>query len=168
MSKLFRIACLLAMTAVPAFAQAPTAPTKPAAPMVAPAKPTAAPASPVAAPAAKVDINAGTEAQLDTLPGIGEARAKAIIANRPYSDLAELVSKKVLSKSVFDGAKSKMALASINTTSAADLAKTLPGIGDARSKAIVAGRPYAAPQDLVTKGILTQPIFDKVKDLVTN
>jgi DNA uptake protein ComE-like DNA-binding protein len=168
MNTLIRIACLLVAMAVPAFAQTPA---KPAA-VQAPARPAAvqAPAKPVVAapvPASgKVDINGGSEAQLDTLPGIGAARAKAIIAGRPYGDLVELVSKKVLSQSVFDGAKAKMALANINTSSAADLAKTLPGVGDVRAKAIVAGRPYATGQDLVTKGVLTQGVFDKIRDVV--
>ena len=120
------------------------------------------------AAAAKVDVNAGSETQLDTLPGVGPARAKAIIANRPYTELQELVSKKVLSQSVFDGAKDRMALANVNTASASDLAKTLPGIGKARADKIVAGRPYQTPQDLVTKGIITQDVFDKVKGLVVS
>jgi len=33
------------------------------------------------------------------------------------------------------------------------------GIGDARAPAIVKGRPYKAPEELVKKGILTQAVF---------
>ena len=113
-----------------------------------------------------MDINSATEAQLDSLPGIGAARSKAIIAGRPYAELKDLVTKKVLTQAVLDGAKARMALANINTSSAADLAKTLPGIGEVRAKAIVAGRPFATPQDLVTKGILTQAVLDKAKDVM--
>ena len=151
---------------------APATPTRPVAPAPAtPARP-AAPVAPAAAAApatasTKVDINAATEAQLDALPGIGPVRSKAIIAGRPYTELADLVKKKVLTQGVLDGTKSKMALANINTSSAAELAKTLPGVGEVRSKAIVAARPYATPQDLVTKGVLTQGVFDKMKDLAT-
>lgn len=50
----------------------------------------------------------------------------------------------------------------INTASEAQL-KTLPGIGDAYSKRIVAGRPYAAKNQLVSKGILPQATYDKVQ-----
>lgn len=182
MPPLFRIAALLLLIASPAVGQStarpPSTATAPA-PVIAPAqkpvpgpgerKPVAVNDAPApAAAAAKVDINAGSEAQLDTLPGVGAARAKAIIKNRPYTDLTDLVTKKVLSQSVFDGAKAQMALANINTATADDLAKTLPGIGKARSDKIVAGRPYKTPQDLVTKGIITQDVFDKVKDLVVS
>jgi DNA uptake protein ComE-like DNA-binding protein len=62
----------------------------------------AAPAAmaPAAAPAAKagkamaasgpVDLNAGTQKQLEGLPGVGPATAKKIIAGRPYSTVADL------------------------------------------------------------------------------
>jgi competence protein ComEA len=44
-----------------------------------------------------VDINsAGTE-QLKTLPGIQQAKAQAIVKNRPYLNKAELLSRKILS-----------------------------------------------------------------------
>ena len=100
------------------------------------------------------------------MPQIGPVRSKAIVAGRPYDDLQDLVKKKVLSQGVFDKAKAGMAIANINTSTATDLAKTLPGIGDVRSKEIIAGRPYATPQDLVTKKILTEAVFEKIKDIV--
>jgi hypothetical protein len=42
------------------------------------------------APTAKVDLNTSTQKELETLPGIGTATAKKIIAGRPYSSVAEL------------------------------------------------------------------------------
>ena len=68
---------------------------------------------------------------------------------------------------VFDGIKDKVALANINTSSAADLRRTLTQIGDVRSKAIVAGRPYASPDDLVTKNVISQTVFNLIKDDIT-
>ena len=147
----------------------PPAPVTPPAPVARPAPPAAAPAS-SAAPAAttgnRVDINAAPEAQLDSLPGIGPVRAKAIIAGRPYEDLQDLVKKKVLTPGVLAGIKDRIALANINTSSVADMQRTLPGVGDVRSKAIVANRPYATPADLVAKKVLTPGVYDGIKDLI--
>ena len=57
------------------------------------------------------------------------------------------------------------ALMDINSATAKQLA-TLDGIGDARSAAIVKGRPYSGKDDLVNKKILTQEVYDKIKEKI--
>jgi competence protein ComEA len=48
-----------------------------------------------------ININNATQSQLETLKGIGEKRAIAIIENRPYEEIGELVEKNILSEKVF-------------------------------------------------------------------
>jgi len=43
-----------------------------------------------------IDINSASRAQLKTLPGIGDAEARRIIAGRPYLTKTDLVTSKVL------------------------------------------------------------------------
>ena len=53
----------------------------------------------------------------------------------------------------------------INTATKAQL-MTLDGIGEARSDAIIKGRPYTAKNQLVDKSIVPAAVYDKIKDQI--
>lgn len=114
---------VLAMAAGPVFAQAtapaaPTAPARPTAPATAPAPAAAQPARPAtpaaAQPAAavkKININTATAAELDTLKGIGDARAKKIIEERAkakFRNFDDLVKRNILPANVEAEIKDKI------------------------------------------------------------
>ena len=55
-----------------------------------------------------LDINSASEDELKAMKGVGDVRAKAIIAGRPYKGKDDLVQKKVLPQKVYDSIKDKI------------------------------------------------------------
>lgn len=104
LQSLLTSASLVLLVAGPAMAKDEA---KPAASAAAPSM--MAPATPAKIVVVEqLDLNSASEKDLATLPQIGEARSKAIVKARPYKRKDELVSKKVLSQSVYDGIKDRV------------------------------------------------------------
>jgi DNA uptake protein ComE-like DNA-binding protein len=53
----------------------------------------------------------------------------------------------------------------INTATPQQL-NALPGFGPAYTKRVIAGRPYTAKNQLVTRGVLPQSAYDRVSSLI--
>ncbi len=89
--------------------QATSTVTQGAAPTKATPAPAPAPAPTATAPQTGLtNINTASATDLDKLPLIGKARAAKIIKGRPYSSPDDLLTKKVLTKGVYDKIKDKI------------------------------------------------------------
>lgn len=53
----------------------------------------------------KININTASAGELDSLEGIGEVRAQAIVTNRPYANTQEIVEKAKIPQSVYEKIK---------------------------------------------------------------
>ncbi len=62
-------------------------------------------------------------------------------------------------------AKEKAGLLDINSASESQL-KAIPGVGDTYAKKIIAGRPYAKKDQLKSKKIIPDSLYEKIKDKI--
>jgi DNA uptake protein ComE-like DNA-binding protein len=94
-----------AMAKSPAPAASSQAPHSSADAKGADAKGSSGTSTPATAP---IDINSASRDELKTLPGIGDARADAIIKNRPYRGKNELADKKIVPQNVYNDIKDRI------------------------------------------------------------
>ena len=141
MKTLFTTAALTLALAVPAFAQD--------------AKPVIPPATTSQAPAVKV------EAPKTTAPAVAPAaKVEAPKADAKAPAAAAKVDAKSNAKTV------NVKIVNINTATPSEL-DALPKIGVARTKAIIAGRPYKSVDELLSKKVLPKDAFEAVKTKVS-
>ena len=149
MKTLLASAALTLALAVPAFAQD----AKPVIP------PTGAPTTaPVQAPALKVEApKAVAPTVAPTVAPKADAKAPAVA---PKADA------KAAATPAKADAKAVAKLVNLNTATAKEL-DALPSIGKARTKAIIAGRPYNSVDDLMIKKVLPKDSFEAIKGKVS-
>lgn len=70
------------------------------------------------------------------------------------------------SSSGSSGTSSAANLININTASSKEL-DTLPGIGPVTAEKIINGRPYSSIDDLLKKKVISQKVFDGLKEKIT-
>ena len=96
------------LLAQPVAAQTPSPPKSPSTPAAnAPSQPNATTGKSEPAPGL-IDINSASAEELDKLPGVGPARAKAIIEHRPYHGKDDLTNKKIIPENVYNEIKDKI------------------------------------------------------------
>ena len=97
------------------------------------------------------------------LTAIGLLAAAPALAQTPAPATSTM--QKAPAKAAPTSAAKQADLIDINSATEAQLS-TLPGIAKARSEAIIKNRPYRGKDDLVSKKIIPQSVYDEIKDKI--
>jgi len=89
----------------------------------------------------------------------------AMLALTMHVRVADAQGKPRRSPTTIQNAVQAPTLTDLNSASKQEL-MTIAGIGETYSQKIIDGRPYARKDELVTKKIVPQATYDKIKDLV--
>lgn len=99
---------LTLLLATPVAAQTTSPPKSPSSPAATAPSPTEKATGKSEQAGGLVDINSASAEELDKLPGVGPARAQAIISHRPYHGKDDLTNRKIISESVYNEIKDKI------------------------------------------------------------
>ena len=156
----------------------------------------------------KIDLNKATQAELESLPGVGPATASSIIAARPFNSIEELKNVSGISEARFKEIQKQITVSrpttataakttpdqrktastdqsstrrpaaapstapatsariDLNSADAATL-ETLPGVGPATARNIIAARPFKSIDDLKDVSGIGDARFQEIRSLVT-
>jgi DNA uptake protein ComE-like DNA-binding protein len=104
-------------------------------------------------PKAKLNLNTASENDLLTIPGMTQRMVHEFMEYRPYQSIQQFrreMSKYVSSPVIADYEKYVYVPISQNGSDAATL-QQIPGLDAAEAAALIAGRPYASPEDFLAK-----------------
>ena len=117
----------------------------------------------------ELDASSGFDSLSTAVASVGGQSAAAVAGGNLVFDGGTLQYTTGAAATTAKGAVAKApaagALLDLNSASKTDLMK-LPGVGEAISAKIIAGRPWANKAQLVSKGIVAKPVYDQLSALV--